>query len=201
MVLVSKSGIIGRFLLFTLLFFSLNLISAQSIPINKSASQAKGSASSSALSAELTTVSKTLEIEESQKKTLAATYSKQQTEFNLNNPTEINLSSSLKTEENYSLSKLTMGLLTAAKKSIEKGEYEVAEEAYRQTLLQSDISSNSTRIQKISLQLARLLKRMKQYEEAMAIYASLELKAHKPEVHLEYIRILHDSGASQKALT
>ena len=201
MVLISKSGIIGRFLLFTLLFFSLNLISAQSIPINKSASQTKVLASSSVLSAELAAVSKPLAVEESQKNTLASTHSKQQTEFNLNNNTEINVSNSLKTEENYSLSKLTMGLLTAAKKSIEKGEYEVAEEAYRQTLLQSDISSNSTRIQKISLQLARLLKRMKQYEEAMAIYASLELKTHKPEVHLEYIRILHDSGASQKALT
>ena len=93
-----------------------------------------------------------------------------------------------------------MGLLTAAKKSIEKGEYEVAEEAYRQTLLQADISGNHKRVQKVSLQLARLLKRTKQFEEALAIYSRLNLKANKPEVHLEYIRLLHDSGANKKAL-
>lgn len=99
-----------------------------------------------------------------------------------------------------SLSKLTMGLLTAAKKSIEEGDFAVAEEAYRQTLLQADILQSTKRVQKINLQLARLLKRMNQFEEAMGIYARLDLKTNKPEVHLEYIRLLHESGATEKAL-
>ena len=98
-----------------------------------------------------------------------------------------------------SLSKMTMGLLTAAK-SIEEGDFAVAEEAYRQTLLQADILQSAQRVQKINLQLARLLKRMNQFEEAMGIYARLDLKTNKPEVHLEYIRLLHESGATEKAL-
>ena len=193
MILVSKIGIIGRFLLVGI-FLKYSLVSAaQEDSSHKMGSSTITSISSSIIPSNSTNVSESSQTIES------AANTQQKSSDTNHNLQESSDNSKLVTKS--SLSKLTMGLLTAAKKSIEKGEYEVAEEAYRQTLLQEDIFQNTQRVQKVNLQLARLLKRMKQFEEALAIYSRLNLKTNKPEVHLEYIRLLHDSGATEKALS
>lgn len=98
------------------------------------------------------------------------------------------------------LSKVTMGLLTAARKSLKNGDYEVAEEAYKQSLQQDDISSNASRVKKVQLQLARLLKKIKKNEEAIKIYEAIAPDHPKPEVKLEYIRLLHSVDRNSEAL-
>ena len=193
MILVSKIGIIWAFLLSALFLIGASFVAAQDTTSNKStASTDDVIITSSVTPSKLTSISKstnTVKLTSDSKPEIS------ETKQNVHQSIDIS-----KPKAKTTLSKLTMGLLTAAKKSIEKGEYEVAEEAYRQTLLQADISGNHKRVQKVSLQLARLLKRTKQFEEALAIYSRLNLKANKPEVHLEYIRLLHDSGANEKAL-
>ena len=192
MILVSKIGIIGCFLS---LVFLPTLSSITAVPEGspaKSASLATTSTSTSVITAKSDEWSESSQMIES-----STEFKHKSVDFDSNreasdHPTE----SATKT----SLSKMTMGLLTAAKKSIEEGDFAVAEEAYRQTLLQADILQSTQRVQKINLQLARLLKRMNQFEEAMGIYSRLDLKTNKPEVHLEYIRLLHESGATEKAL-
>ncbi len=191
MILISKIGFIRHFLSASLFLVCSALIAAQE-PTSSNSTALSEVVSSAANSSELSSASKTLQKLESTNRT-------DHKVDNLKSSTQKSSNIEKRIAKN-SLSKLTMGLLTAAKTSIKKGEYEVAEEAYRQTLLQSDIYNDVKRVQKVSLQLARLLKRMKQFEEAVAIYSHLDLKTSKPEVHLEYIRLLHDSGANQKAL-
>lgn len=98
------------------------------------------------------------------------------------------------------LSNITMGLLSAARKALNEGDYAVTEEAYRQTLQQPDIANSPSRVKKVKLQLARLLKRAKRIEDSIEIYQSLDFKQHKPEIYLEYIRLLHGAEQNAKAL-